>query len=62
MYRPWGSHSHLLPMVSSSYCLYVCSVIVSFICVKKFSLKFSVKILIKFSSINLINKFNKFNE
>ena len=35
MYRPWGSHSQLLPMVSSLYSLYVCSVIVAFICIKK---------------------------
>ena len=34
MYRPWGSHSLLLPMVSSLYCLYVCSVIVTFIGIK----------------------------
>ena len=35
MYRPWGSHSHLLPMVSPIYCLCVCSVIVASICIKK---------------------------
>ena len=35
MCRPWGSHSHLLPMASSLYCLYVCSVVVAFICIKK---------------------------
>ena len=35
MYRPWGSHCLLLPMVLSLYCLFVCSVIVTFICIKK---------------------------
>ena len=35
MYRPCGRHCLLLPMVSSLYYLYVCSVIVTFICIKK---------------------------
>ena len=29
MYSPWGSHSLLLPMISSLYCMYTCSVIVN---------------------------------
>ena len=29
MYRPWGSQSLLLPMVSPLYCLHVCIVIVN---------------------------------
>ena len=39
MYRPWGSHCLLLPMVSSLYCLYVYCVIVTFICIKKADLE-----------------------
>ena len=39
MYRPWGSHCLLLPMVSSLYCLYVCSVVVAFICIKNIDLR-----------------------
>ena len=35
LYRPRGSHCLLLPMVSSLYCLNVCIVIVTFICIKK---------------------------
>ena len=35
MYRPWRSHCLFLPMVSSLYCLYVGSVIVACICIKK---------------------------
>ena len=35
MYRPWGSYSLLLPMVSSLYCLYVCNVIASIYMYKK---------------------------
>ena len=34
MYRPQGSHSLLPPMVPSLYYLYLCSVIVTFICIK----------------------------
>ena len=42
MYRPWSSLCLLLPMVSSLYCLYECSVIVAFICIENFFNNFGV--------------------
>ena len=45
MYRPWGSHCLLLPMVSSLHCLHVCSVIVIFMCMTKKLQCFQMQIL-----------------
>ena len=54
MYRPWDSHCLLLPMVSSLYFLYVCSVIVTFVCIKKVR-NCKISICIKQKALNCVH-------